>query len=183
MNPPSPALPSLWSLRARDTIIRRTQNMTIFGILAAVGIQWANQPVPGQPPSAVSLEASTAWLASLGGLVFSAICAFFMIRRYLLVKKILSQGTVIKGMLDDISVHATETNSNDENRTKANYRHSYHAHISYHFLGEDRKVRVKLPFSGFVLGLKKGQETELVVLESLPKRPLIRSVYVGRWTK
>ncbi len=56
----------------------------------------------------------------------------------------------------------------------------YWATLRYLWDGEERTVNVKLPNSGFTFGLVKGHETDLIVLRSLPHKPLIRAVYLGR---
>ena len=39
----------------------------------------------------------------------------------------------------------------------------------------------RLPNSGFTFGLVKGGQTDLMVLEWSPDRPLIRAIYLGRF--
>jgi hypothetical protein len=99
-------------------------------------------------------------------------------RRYWLVRKILTHGDCIPAMVDDIDVVAvTAESSNSAIRRTVGY--SYYAEISYAWRGEQRQVRLKLPNSGFTFGLAKNHETQVLLLDSKPNQPLIRSVYLA----
>ena len=73
-----------------------------------------------------------------------------------------------------------ESSKSTSTGTSKSVRYSHHAVLRYTAAGAERKVRLRLPSSGFVYGLVKGKETDLVVLDSAPDRPLIRSVYINQ---
>jgi hypothetical protein len=183
MKAASPPLPGLKKLYWNDHVIRRSFNALVFGILISVGIQWASQPMPNAPadvPENVSSQLALTPYITLGGGVLSVIGLCFLIRRYLLVKKILTHGETVKGLVESLDVHLHENDSNTTSPSTRTYRRFYHATIRYPWRGEEKKVRLRLPGSGFTYGLVKGRETDLLVLNSAPKKPLIRSVYFGK---
>src|SRR5690349_14942160 len=105
MNTASPALPGLGSLYWRDFTIRYAVNTMVMALLLAVGILWASQPVsPAQPPVANSLEADLVEKVSLGGFVLAALAVIVLVRRYLWIRKVLSQGSIVQGTVEEIDV-------------------------------------------------------------------------------
>lgn len=161
------------SLYRCDLIIQRAAFASIFGILVAMGMQWATLPTPsGQEPT---FEAMVGPKVSVAGLVVSAIALVVLTRRYLLVKKILGQGATIKGRVGDIDVY--ETRKKIETTGEYSVTRNHYAHVTYSFQGADRTVRLRLPSFPSVYGICKGNDVDLLVLDSAPKKPLIRSVY------
>lgn len=181
MNSTPQPLPGLGSLYRSDFTIKRAMHALAFGLLVAVGVQWASQPVaPANPPVEQMFEPAEVNMISAGGLVLSALGLIVLVWRYLRVKKILGQGAVIKGVVEDIEVFSQETGSDTQPIGKRARTYSYHATLRYTVNGVEKKVRLKLPNSGFTYGMAKGHETDLSVLESAPGKPLIRAVYLGR---
>lgn len=182
MNPTPPSLPGLLSLYWRDFTIRYAMNTAVMALLVALGIPWASQPVsPAQPPVGMSLEAALVEKIAIGGFVFAALAAIILLRRYLWVRKVLSRGTVVNGTVEEIDVYSRRTDDNTHTTRKPTYRYSYFVIVSYFSYGMHRKVRLKLPNSGFVYNMTKGGETDLIVLDSAPDKPLLRAVYLGRF--
>lgn len=181
MNHNPPTVPGLFLLYRNDFTIGRAVKAFVFGIIVSIGVRWATQPVASNlPPIDNSMDLMIAHWASLGGLALSGAAAIILIWRYLWIRKVFTQGSLIKGMVEDISVHAWTTDSDSTTNRTGVTRHSYYASILYQLQGEKRKVRIKLPSAGFVFNIVKGEETELMVLEESPGKPLIRSVYLNR---
>ncbi len=171
--------PNLWSLRRSDVIIERAMNVTVFMLFASVGMLWASQPVsPVPPPDGPVFEVWIGKYISAGALVVAVIAALVLLRRYRLVTKILRHGETVRGIVDNLENY-TYTNR-DSSTGSTSSRRYYWATLRYPWDGAERTVTVKLPNSGFTYGLVKGHETDLIVLRSLPHKPLIRSVYLGR---
>jgi hypothetical protein len=142
---------------------------------------WVTRPVPG-----ALVTENTAFDAEIGKMVppiaiaVAAVALVLLVSRYLAVKKVFSQGTAIKGLVEDIEVYSREQDTDRTAGQKRSYVRTYWATLVYTFAGKERRVKLKLPNSGFTFGLAKGRETELVVLESKPDKPFIRSVYQKR---
>lgn len=181
MNSTPPSIPGFKSLYWQDATIRRSANAFVFGLIVAAGVQWATQPVEtGLPPIDNSADLVIAKWATVGGLVLSAVGGIILLWRYLWVKKVFTHGANIKGMVENIEVRSWSEESSSTTTSKSVTRYSYYATLRYDMHGRERKVRLKLPNSGFTYGIVKGKETDLVVLDSAPDKPLIRAVYLGR---
>lgn len=181
MNATPPSLPGLISLYWRDFTIKYAVHAGAMGLLLAGGIQWASQPVsPAQPP-VPSLEAALADKVSLGALVLATLAMIVLVRRYQWVRKVLSQGKIVKGTVEEIDVYSRRTDDHTHTSRKPTYTHAYYVTVRYPTFRGERKVRLKLPNSGFVYGITEGGETDLIVLESAPDKPLLRAVYLGRF--
>jgi hypothetical protein len=181
MSSNSPALPSLSTLYWNDRAFGRWAKALGFSLVVAAGMWWASRPVPG-----ALVTENTAFEAELGkavppiALAVAGLALVLLILRYLTVKKTFTQGTFIKGLVEDITVYSRELDSDRPLGEKRSYVRTYWVTLAYTFAGKERRVKLKLPNSGFTFGLAKGQETDLVVLESRPEKPLIRSVYLKR---
>ncbi len=181
--PSSQSMPSLKSLYRLDRTIERAANTCGFCLFAAAGITWATQPVA----SVVKVENSPAeiWAAEWGptvALIVAAVALIVLVRRYLWLKKVLGNGITIKGIVEDVDMYSHEASHSDT--TPAFQRsviRSYYANIRYAWQGVDKKARLKLPYTPSTHQVFKGKEIELIVLDSAPDKPLIRSVYLGRF--
>jgi hypothetical protein len=181
MNNTPPFFPGLVLLYRHDLIIRRTANVAGFGVLVAVGMYWVSQPVSSLPtPIDNSFDVAMMKVASLGGIVMSGLALLILLWRWMRLRRILTEGIVIKGLVEDIDVVATRWRNSNSHSLKQQSRHSYFAILRYTAQGEERKVRLKMPSSGFVYGLAKGQETDLMIHDSMPDKPLICSIYLRR---
>ena len=181
MNSTPPTIPGIKSLYWNDAAIRRSVNAFVFGLIVAAGMKWASQPVDtGLPPIDNSADLEFAKWVIVGGLVLSAVGGIILLWRYLWVRKVFTHGTTIKGMVEDIDVQSWSESSNSTTTSKSVTRYSYYAILRYDMHGKERKVRLKLPNSGFTYGIAKGKETDLVVLDAAPDKPLVRAVYMGR---
>ena len=155
--------------------------MAAFGVVVAVGMYWVSQPVSSPPPPIDnSFDVAIAKVGAIGGIVMSGVGLLILLRRWRWVRKIFKEGTVIRGLVENIDVVVTTSSSSDSHTFKHKTRRSYYAILRYTAQGEERTVRVKLPSSGFVYGLAKGQETDLMVHHLIPEKPLICAVYLGR---
>lgn len=136
-------------------------------------------------PNAIVTE-NTAFDAEIGKMVppiaiaVAVVALVLLILRYLTVKRTFTQGTIIKGLVEDLEVYSREQDTDRSPGQKRSYVRTYWAILVYTFAGKERRVKLKLPNSGFTFGLAKGRETELVLLESRPDKPFIRSVYLKR---
>lgn len=178
---PSP-LPSFRLLYQRDTIIQRAVNAIIAGVVGAAGVVWATQPAKSPPPGVdLSFELAAGRWAPVGGAAVSALGGIVLMRRHRLVKQILSQGTTVQATVTDLELVTTTVGSESStSEIRRPTRRAYFATLQYEVNGREQKVCLRLPGPGFVYGLVKGRETELAVLEWMPKKPLIRSVYLGQ---
>lgn len=182
MNTTPRSCPGLLSLYWRDFTIKYAVHACVMGLLLAVGIQWASQPVsPAQPPVAPSVEAALADKVSLGALVLAALALIVLLRRYLWVRKVLSQGDIVKGTVEEIDVYSRRTDNHTQTTFKPTYTHSYYVTVRFGMLAMEKKVRLKLPHSAFTYGMVKDGETDLIVHESAPEKPLLHAVYLGRF--
>ncbi len=181
MNNTPPSVPGLVSLYRHDLIIRQAANVAGFGVVVAVGMYWVSLPVSSPPPPIDnSFDVALAKLGSQVGIVMFGLALLMLLWRWLRVRRILTEGTVVKGLVEDIDVVVTTSTSSDGHSLNRQTRRSYYAILHYTAQGEERKVRLKMPSAGFVYGLAKGQETDLMVHDSMPDQPLICSIYLRR---
>ena len=176
----APSIPSLKSLYLRDFTIKNAINKGGFMLLAAAGFRWFAPS--GTPPPGVDLsfEIAMAKWVPVGALILAVIALVVLVWRYLWVKKVLSEGVTIKGTVENVDVYSREASPSDNAPAfQRAYIRSCYAIIRYTAQGEERKVRLKLPSSPSTYQVFKGKETELIVLDSAPGKPLIRSVYLG----
>lgn len=175
------ALPSLKSLYYIDSTIGRAGFTTLFALVAAAGFYWISQPVP----SAVKVENSPLeeWVMQWGpavALTVAALALLILVRRHAWLKKILTQGTPIKGTVEDVTIYEREAPKSENSPAfKTTKIRTYYTVIRYAWKGVENQVRFKLPFSPSTYQITKGGEVDLLILESNPKKPVIRKVYLG----
>jgi hypothetical protein len=174
------SLPSLRSLYWRGYTIRRATTAVVTGVVLAAGIWWMLQPVPGALPHAEPpMEAVYGPWVALGGIALSILSGIVLARRYLLVKRILLEGDVIRGTV--VSTNRYDTNSDSDSDTiRKSPTYVYYVTICYSNHGIDRKFQVRLPHSASTYGLRKGEDTDLLVLHGVSHQPLLRAVYLAR---
>jgi hypothetical protein len=180
MNPETQSLPSFKSLYFVDLPLRRSAKLCVAGLVLAAGMMWLSPSIAAAPASADrDFDMSLTHYATLAasGMIFLGL--ILLVRRYLLVKRILTQGNIIPAMVDDLEAVEVRQEVEDSPISRT-VGHSYYAWIRYTYQGEERTVRLRLPSSGFVFGLAKNHETQVLLLDSKPSKPLIRSVYLGR---
>lgn len=176
------ALPGLFSLYHRDAIIKFSFNAFGFGLLVAGGVQWASQPVPGAPNNdSMPFGVPEADFISMIGLGLSAVGALVLVWRFLRLRKILGQGTVITGKVEEVETSEFEVQNSNNSPSQRSYRRVYHVIVRYTAMGKERRARFKLPNSPSVYQLFKDHDVELSVLDSAPNNPLIRIIYLGRF--
>jgi len=177
---PSP-LPSLSTLYWNDRAFGRWAKTIGFSLVVAAGMWWATRPVPG-----ALVTENTAFDAEVGkavppiALAVAGVALVLLILRYLTVKKTLTRGIAIQGLVEHIDIYSREQDTDRTPGQKRSYVRTYWATLVYTFGGKERRVKLKLPNSGFTFGLSKGRETDLMVLESSPDKPLILSIYQNR---
>lgn len=177
MNSTLKYVPSLKTLYWVEPAIRKSFTVMIMGLMPAVGIWWVIKPFPNAvPPVSPSMEALYAPWISAGGIVLAALAGIVMTGRYLLVRKTFTNGESIKGTVEEVSRHDTNMHSNTS-RMNTTPTYVHYVTIRYDLHGDDYKRRFKLPHSPSTYGIKKDSEVDLMVLESLPRKPLIRAVY------
>jgi hypothetical protein len=182
MNAETPLrMPGLQKLYFNDLAIRRGLNMLGFGLIFAAGMYWVTRPVPGpQPPIDRSFDDALAKVGSIGGLVLAGVGLLIFLTRWRRVRQILTEGVPVRGMVDSLDfIEITHRDKESVIGTR-HTRRSHYATFTYEAIGQTWTVRQKLPNSGFVFGLVKGQPTDLIVHEWMPEKPLIKSVYLGR---
>lgn len=183
MNPASPDLPGLRTLYWNDAVFKQATFTAAFGIVVALGIWWASQPMPNADPSIdLSFELGMAKRVPPVALGISALALIVAAWRYLWVRKVFTEGLLIQGILAELRVDTWQTSANmDQSHGKrSSRRQSHYATLRYTVAGAERTVRQKLPSAAFTFGLKEGGPVDLMVLESSPEQPLIRAVYLRR---
>ncbi len=175
MDPAPRSIPNILILRRHDAILGNTLWMAFFSLVVAVGTKWASHGVtPGPDTPAFEMEAFNTWIP-IGGVVVSCISAFIAAWRFAWIKKVLTRGTTVKAMVEDLERQDTNMRKDSQGRNITTY--IYYATLRYEMHGRDRKVRLKLPNSGTSYSLMKGRETDIMVLDEAPEKPLICSVY------
>lgn len=174
------SIPSLQSLYWRDNTIRRSGRLALFGLVFAAGIWWMTRPVANAVPQAEqSPEVIYApWVCAFG-LVMSGVSAMVLTRRYLLIKAIVTRGSAIKGVVEKVEANDTNMHGNSD-RIHTTPTYAYWVTLRYAVRGFDQSVRLRLPHSPSTYGMKEGGEVDLIVLDSAPKEPLIRELYLGK---
>ncbi|MFN0199350.1 MAG: hypothetical protein ACKVT0_21580 [Planctomycetaceae bacterium] len=154
----------------------------VSGLILAAGIWWMIQPVSNAvPPEEPPIEVIYGPWVCVGGIAIAALAGIVLLRRYLLVKEILRHGTTIQGTVEETDVYDTNMRGNTSTIQSTRSRtYAYYVSIRYAVHGFDRTVRIKLFMSPSTYGMKKGGEVDLIVLDSVPHKPLIRAVYLGR---
>jgi hypothetical protein len=173
--------PGLRTLYRVESMIQRSVTVMILGLMLAGGIWWVVRPFPNAPtPAYPSMTVQYAPWISAAGVTLAALAGLVVLGRYLLVKKIFSHGDVIKGTAVEVDRHDTNMHSDTRTgsmRTTPTYVH--YVTLNYDVHGDDYTVRQKLPHTPSTYGIKKGGEVALLVLEAMPRKPLIREVYLG----
>lgn len=178
MNAGSPSVPSFKMLHRHDRLFGGAVRKGAFGLVVAAGTRWvSNGVVPGPNTPAFEIEAFQLWVP-VGALVVATVCATIAVWRYLWVMKVFTKGATIVAKVEDLQVHDANTRLDPQGRNITT--NIYHAVLQYEMHGKERKVRMRLPGSGFSYGLVKGRETEIQVLDEAPENPLIRNVCFGR---
>jgi hypothetical protein len=170
-------MPSFLLLYARDIPFGRAAWATFFGLVVALGMKWASYGVT-PAPDAPEFELAFAKWVQVIGLGVSTLGAIFLGWRYCWVKKVLTRGVTVRGAIEKLESHDIGGRKDSTGKPVAN--RIYYATVRYEMHGRDRQVSLRLPHSGFVFGLKKGDETDLMILDSAPEKPLIRAVYTVR---
>jgi hypothetical protein len=174
---PNP-MPSFRWIYWADFTIRRAIHATVLGLMLAAGMWWLTRPMPNAPPLAEpSFEAMYGPWVSLGGLLLAAVGGAVLLWRYLLVKRIITQGISVKGTVDEVDIYDTNSRS-DSSRIRTTPTYAYYVGIRYAVHGVEHRVRFKLLHSPSTYGMKKDGDVDLVVVDSMPRKPLIRAVYL-----
>ena len=182
MNEPAAPVPTLLALYERDFTFGRAANAAAVALPAGFGIHWAGQPSDSavvqveRPP----VEDMIVQWAIPGGIAIAAVAVLILVWRYLWIKKVYQNGVIIKGMVEDVDVYTREISGRSETQSafKRPTISSYYAVIRYVWLGTGKTIRRKVALSPSFFNIYIGKETDLILLESAPDRPLIREVYL-----
>jgi len=182
MNETAAPVPTLLALYERDLTFGRAAKVAVFALMAGFGLHWAGQPNASavveveRPP----VEDIIVQWAIPGGIGISVIALLIVGWRYLWIKKVFQNGVIIQGLVEDVDVYTREVSSDSATRSAFNRPtiSSYYVMIRYVWQGTDKTIRRKLVLSPSFFKMYKGKETELILLESAPGRPLIRAVYL-----
>jgi len=184
MNSTTNSFPGFWALYRIEPGLRRAGTAVILGLMLAVGIWWVIEPQPNAAPQIEpSPEVLYAPWISAGGVVLAAVAGSYLVWRPLWLREVIRHGSVVTGTAETTDVYDTNmrgSTSGNTNTIRTRPTYVYYVTVRYEVRGGEHTVRVKLPFSPFTYGIKKGGEVELMVLESAPHKPLVRAVYVGR---
>lgn len=172
-------MPGFKHLYWNDRIIRGAVNNIGFGLMVLAGMWWISQPQPNvavvRSPEDLAFDAQLIVVGKLIGVALVVVSALVLVWRYLWVKKVLTSGITVKGTVEKLENAAFRTNEGSV--SKPAYRHVYWATVRYAVHGMEQEVCIKLPNSGFTFGLVQGRETDLIVLDTSPRKPLIRAIY------
>lgn len=101
------------------------------------------------------------------------LCAIY---RYRLVQSTFEDGMTVKGKF--LFRENIVTNSKNSSGSYSKKR-SYYITVGYHVNGVEYKERVRLPGAPFLYAItKEGQEFDLVLKETSPKRVFIKHIYL-----
>jgi hypothetical protein len=181
MNSTPSSIPGLVWLYWHDLTIQLTANVAAFGAMF-VTVAYLVIPPGTMQPIDDSFEAAMVKPVLLGGIAMTGLALLILVSRWTRVRKILREGTVIKGFVEAFQVIITEKSDRDSYIAKPSIRRSYHhtVYLRYSMHGEERQVSFQMTNSGHYYGLVKGQETDLMLLDSMPNDPLICSIYLGQ---
>lgn len=97
------------------------------------------------------------------------------IYRYKLIQSTFQDGTTIKGKMLFRENIVTSTSDN----SSAAKKRSYYITVGYRVNGVEYKQRIRLPDAPYLYGInQEGQEFDLVLKETSPKRVFIKHVYL-----
>lgn len=180
MNSPAVTMPGFRSLYWSDLVIRRTLHAATMGAMLAFAGWFMHQQAPAALPDAEQpIETVYAPWIGVAGITLALLAGLLVLRRYLLVRDILRNGDTIPGIADVVDVYDTNMHG-DSHTIKTTPTYAYYVTIRYEVQGDARQARFKLLHSPSTYGIRKGEKVELLVLPSVPHKPLIRSVYLGR---
>ncbi len=175
-------MPPLRTLYWNDPAFQRAAGMLGFGLFAAALTWWFTRPVPNAafpPTEEFLLVARYGPLVALGlaGLGLIAVAA-----RYLRIRSLFTRGQTIPGTVVDLKTNTWETTANRDQShgTNKTTNRSYFATVRYTIRGEEHTVTLRLPHAADHYGMKSGGPVELQVLESSPRKPLVRAVYLEK---
>lgn len=170
--------PGFRSLYWADFPLRRTMRAMCMGGLVAIGGGWMLQPVPNALPQyEPPIEVQFAPWMIVGGIAVAILSAVFVLLRYRWIRQVLLHGESIQGTADLLDIYDTNMHGSSD-RIRKTPTYAYYVNIRYEWRGLERTVRFKLLHSPSTFGIRKGQPVELLVLDSAPHKPLIRSVYL-----
>lgn len=105
----------------------------------------------------------------------SLIGIILAIYRYNLIKSTFQDGLSVKGKMLFRENIVTERAKN----SSAVKKRAYYITVGYHVNGVEYKERIRLPEAPFLIGINhEGQEFDLVLKETSPKRVFIKHVYL-----
>lgn len=173
--------PSLSTLYWNDRTFSGSLKLILFPLLFAAGFYWVTQPVPGvEPIPGPSFEAEIApYVLPVAGSL-AAIGLLILVRRYLFVRRVLTEGSVIKAKVEKMETVETRTDNDASTSYKHTYRRTYFATVSFTINGTPVTKCIRLPLSPSANQVLEGKDVELVVHPSSPTKPLIKSVYQDR---
>lgn len=175
-------LPRLSTLYWDDRTIRGSIHAIVMAALFAGGFYWVTQPIPGVAPiPGPSFEEEIAPFVPLVTGTLAAVGIVVFLRRWFFIRSVLTQGVIVKGRVDKMETVETQTNDNSSTSVRPTYRRTYFATVRYALSdGHPRSACIRLPSSPSVHGVFEDKDIDLVVLESNPNKPLIKSVYARR---
>ncbi len=104
--------------------------------------------------------------------IIGVLCAVY---RYNLIQSTFRDGITVKGKMlfrEDIVTNTSKNSSSSKKR-------SYYITVGYQVSGVEYQQRIRLPDAPYFYGInKEGQEFDLVLKESSPKKVFIKHVYL-----
>jgi hypothetical protein len=178
------AMPGIQALYWCDFVFQLACNATVIALIVALMVHWLKPPTPPDPtiyyespPEAFVREWGSTVAGGIAGLALIAV-----IRRYRWVKKVLSKGTLIKGRVMTVEIRKYDAHASldfDERRWRGpRIVQNYYVDVRYTAGGGEWQVMIGLPGSPKLFKVFAGEEVDLLVLDSSPRRPLLREVYL-----
>lgn len=176
MKPPS--IRSVTTLYGLDRPFARISNFIGIVLVITVTLGWFSsqiKAVVGAENPGIETQVLT-WVPAAGlGTIVLALC--LLLRRYNWINNILSHGVTIKGVIKKIDVKTSRLPAEKHAPWTPRLLHSYDAVIDYDCGGVGRRVRLKLPSLSVGTTIAEGAEVDLIVLETAPSKPLLRTIF------
>lgn len=170
-----PPLRSLTSLYTLDRPFARIANATGTVLVASVTVAWvAHQMKKFVTDESAGISTHALQWASVAGLTLVVLGLALLLRRYHWIHQVVTHGTVIKGIVQQIAVRTTRLPAEKHAPWTPRLSHTHLAVVTYETGGITRQARLKLPAGAAVT---EGAEVELLILPRFPGQPLLRTVF------
>lgn len=170
-----PSLRSLTSLYTLDRPFARLANFTGIVLVGSVALGWVSHQMKAFVTNeSAGIDTHALQWAAVAGMALVALGLVLLFRRYHWILQVVSHGTTIKGVVQQIVVSTTRLPAEKHAPWTPRLSHTYFAVVAYDCGGVTRQARLKLP-SGTTIS--EGAEVDLMILPRTPSQPLLRTVF------